>query len=72
MLYVGGRYTMWGALIAAPILWGLPQWVPQRIGELTNILYGAMLVLILLLRPQGLINRELLQRLRTLFRAGTG
>jgi branched-chain amino acid transport system permease protein len=67
ILYVGGRYTMWGALIATPILWGLPQWVPNQVAEYTNILYGALLVVILLLRPQGLINRELLLRIRSFF-----
>lgn len=66
MLYVGGRYTMWGALIAAPILWGLPQWVPRQIAEYTNILYGALLIIILLLRPQGLISRGVLQRVQAI------
>ncbi len=64
MLFIGGRYTMWGALVAAPILWGLPQWVPQAIAEYTNILYGALLIIILLLRPQGIIDRRTIQRIR--------
>lgn len=61
MLFVGGRYTMWGALIAAPILWGLPQWIPNVIAEYTNIIYGALLVITLLLRPEGIIDRRALQ-----------
>lgn len=68
MLYIGGRYTMWGALVAAPILWGLPQWLPHAVAEYTKFFYGALLVIILLLRPQGLINREVLQHVRNVAR----
>jgi branched-chain amino acid transport system permease protein len=38
MLFVGGRYTMWGALIAVPILWGLPQWLPSSIAQYSKII----------------------------------
>lgn len=68
MLFVGGRYTMWGAIVAAPMLWGLPQWVPHAVAEYTNILYGALLIIILLLRPQGIIDRRTLQHIGSLGR----
>lgn len=68
MMFVGGRYTMWGAIVAAPILWGLPQWVPHAVAEYTNIFYGALLVVILLLRPQGIITRDVLQHIRSVVR----
>lgn len=61
MLYLGGRFTMWGPLISAPILWGLPQWIPHELAEYSNILYGALLIAILLLRPQGIISRGLVR-----------
>jgi branched-chain amino acid transport system permease protein len=66
MLYLGGRFTMWGALVAAPLLWGLPQWVPGDVAEYTNIFYGLLLVLVLLIRPQGFIGRDTIGFLRRL------
>lgn len=67
MLCIGGRYTMWGALITAPVLWGLPQWVPQQVSPYTKILYGAILVIILILRPEGLISRRMVKKVRHIF-----
>ena len=63
MLFIGGRYTMWGTLIAAPILWGLPSWVPSEVAEYTKIVYGAILVIVITMRPEGVISRRLLQRI---------
>jgi branched-chain amino acid transport system permease protein len=63
MLFIGGRYTMWGTLIAVPILWGLPQWLPSAITEYTKIAYGALLVIVIIMRPEGIVNRHLLNRL---------
>jgi branched-chain amino acid transport system permease protein len=65
MLFIGGRYTMWGAIISAPILWGLPQWVPSDVAQYTNIFYGTLLIITIILRPEGVITRELLKRLYT-------
>ena len=63
MLFVGGRYTMWGAIVTVPMLWGLPQWVPSEMAQYTNIFYGALLVIMLIVRPEGVVTRGLLQRL---------
>jgi branched-chain amino acid transport system permease protein len=63
MLFVGGRYTMWGPIITVPMLWGLPQWVPSGMAQYTNIFYGALLVLMLVVRPEGIVTRDFLQRL---------
>lgn len=63
MLFVGGRYTMWGPIITVPMLWGLPQWVPSEMAQYTNIFYGALLVLMLVVRPEGIVTRGVLQRL---------
>jgi len=63
MLFIGGRYTMWGVLISAPILWGIPQWIPPEMASYTNIIYGALLVIVLVVRPEGLVSREMMDRL---------
>jgi branched-chain amino acid transport system permease protein len=64
MLFIGGRYTMWGAIISVPILWGLPEWVPSELTRYTNLFYGALLVIMLIIRPEGIITRSMLERLR--------
>ncbi len=63
MLFIGGRYTMWGVLISAPILWGIPQWIPPDMAPYTNIIYGALLVIVLVVRPEGLVSREMIDSL---------
>jgi branched-chain amino acid transport system permease protein len=64
MLFIGGRYTMWGGLISAPILWGLPTWAPPLVAPYINIIIGALLVIVLVLRPEGFVSRELIQSLK--------
>jgi branched-chain amino acid transport system permease protein len=64
MLFIGGRYTMWGVLISAPVLWGLQLWLPSTLSQYSNLIYGALLVLILIIRPEGIISREVLQSLK--------
>jgi hypothetical protein len=66
MLFVGGRSTMWGALVAAPLLWGFPQLLPQVLAQYANILYGALLIVVILSRPNGVISRQLVRRLSLL------
>ena len=68
MLFIGGRYTMWGILISAPVLWGIPQWIPPEMASYTNIIYGALLVIVLVVRPEGLVSREMIDRLDVQFR----
>lgn len=63
MLFVGGRFTMWGAVIAAPILFGIPRWLPHSLAVYSNYIYGALLVIVLIIRPQGVITRGLLRRI---------
>jgi len=63
MLFIGGRYTMWGILVSAPILWAIQLWFPSSISQFTNIFYGCLLVIILVFRPEGIISREMLQKL---------
>ena len=68
MLFIGGRYTMWGAIVAVPILWGLSQWIPNEMAQYMNILYGSLLVLVLVARPEGIVSRGLLRYIRALVR----
>lgn len=63
MLFIGGRYTMWGVLVSAPVLWAIQLWFPSSIAQYTNIFYGCLLVIILVVRPEGIISREILQKL---------
>jgi branched-chain amino acid transport system permease protein len=62
MVFVGGRYTVWGTLLAAPVLFGLPQWLPNAFAPYADIFYGALLVGILVLRPEGIITRGVVER----------
>jgi branched-chain amino acid transport system permease protein len=63
MLFIGGRYTMWGIIISAPILWGLPLWVPPSVSPYMNLIIGALLVITLMVRPEGIVTREMIQNL---------
>jgi branched-chain amino acid transport system permease protein len=56
MLFIGGRHTMWGVFIAVPVLWGLPDWLPPAAAPYSKFIYGALLILVLVFRPSGLIT----------------
>jgi branched-chain amino acid transport system permease protein len=62
ILFVGGYTTQWGVLIAAPILWGLPLIMPEVLQPWKNVFYALILILILILKPEGIITRPLLQK----------
>ncbi len=64
MLFIGGRYTMWGGLISAPILWGLPLWAPSLLAPYINMVIGVLLVITLVVRPEGIVTREIIQGLK--------
>lgn len=63
MLFIGGRYTMWGVLVSAPALLAIQMWFPSSVSQFTNIFYGCLLVIVLVFRPEGIISREMLQKL---------
>ena len=63
MMFIGGRYTMWGCLISAPMLWVFPRVLPEGIVQYTNMIYGAILVIVMVFFPQGLITRRGVSRL---------
>jgi len=64
IILVGGRSTMWGLLLFAPILWGIPEFLLASIGQWRNVMYGAIIITLLVLWPQGAITKDILRRLR--------
>ncbi len=55
----GGMYTMWGIIIAAPVLWSISQVLPASLRAFAVIIYGVLLIVMLLLRPSGIIDRRM-------------
>lgn len=65
LLYVliGGTQTAWGPLIGAAFFTLIPELL--RIGEDWRFLiFGVLIVVMMILRPQGIVTRDLLDRLR--------
>lgn len=65
MLFVGGYTTMWGVVVSAPILGSLPLILPSAVASWCQVIYGVLLILIILLRPEGLITRRILSSLKS-------
>ncbi|WP_100217115.1 branched-chain amino acid ABC transporter permease [Treponema primitia] len=63
ILFVGGYTTPWGALLAAPILWGLPLILPEGLQPWKNVFYAFMLIFIIMIKPEGIITRPVLRRI---------
>jgi branched-chain amino acid transport system permease protein len=61
-VFVGGNLTMWGAVLFAPILWGIPLILPEAIAEWKDIIYGTLLICILISRPEGVVNKEMVRK----------
>jgi len=58
IIFVGGYATMWGTVLAAPLLYGIPLLFPPEIASWRIVIYGSLLILVLLLKPEGLITRR--------------
>jgi branched-chain amino acid transport system permease protein len=58
VLFVGGCTTQWGPVIAAPLLYGLPLLLPMEAASWKIVFYGVLLILILTLKPEGLVTRR--------------
>lgn len=63
MLFVGGRYTQWGVLISAPLLWSITSFAPTSIQKLSNYIYAVILIVILMVRPEGIVTRKMTHKL---------
>jgi branched-chain amino acid transport system permease protein len=66
VIFVGGYATQWGAFIMAPILYGVPLLFPPAIQAWRIVIYGALLVLVLVLKPEGFITRRFVYTLGSL------
>jgi branched-chain amino acid transport system permease protein len=58
IIFVGGYATMWGTVLAAPLLYGVPLLFPPEIASWRIVIYGALLILVLVLKPEGFITRR--------------
>ena len=67
IVFIGGNFTMWGVLIFAPILWGIPLLLPKAAAQLKDYIYGGLLIVILLARPEGVISKETVRLITGLF-----
>lgn len=55
MLVIGGRLSVWGPLVGAILLTPLPELFRGAV-QTQHIFYGAVLIMILLLLPEGLVQ----------------
>jgi branched-chain amino acid transport system permease protein len=56
VIFVGGYTTLWGTVLAAPVLYGVPLLFPPDIASWRIVIYGALLILVLVLKPEGFIT----------------
>jgi branched-chain amino acid transport system permease protein len=70
IIFVGGYATMWGTVVAAPLLYGLPLLFPPEIASWRIVIYGALLILVLVLKPEGFITRRFVYTVETLLSRG--
>lgn len=64
IVVLGGMYTMWGIIISAPFLWSISQFLPKNLTGLSIIIYGVLLIVMLLVRPGGIIDRKTIKRFK--------
>ena len=53
MVVIGGMASIWGALLGASLLTLLPEWL-HAFADYEMVVYGAVLMLVMILMPQGL------------------
>ncbi|MDM8516555.1 branched-chain amino acid ABC transporter permease [Desulfobacterales bacterium HSG16] len=53
MVVIGGMASIWGALLGASLLTLLPEWL-HAFSEFEMVVYGLVLMLVMILMPQGL------------------
>ncbi len=59
MVFVGGHGTPYGLFVSVPVLWGLSFVLPDSLENLRLVIYAAALIVVLVLRPEGLVTRRL-------------
>jgi branched-chain amino acid transport system permease protein len=60
---VGGIETFWGAVAGAAVLTLLPEWL-RFLKEWRLALYGLLMLVVMIVRPQGLIDHRLIAAMR--------
>lgn len=65
MLFVGGYTTQWGVVLAAPLLYGIPLLFPPEIASWRIVIYGVLLIVVLVLKPEGIITRKFIHKIET-------
>jgi branched-chain amino acid transport system permease protein len=65
IVFIGGNLTMWGAAILAPVLWGIPLVLPEAVVDWKDVIYGAILICVLIVRPEGVISKEVVRKVVT-------
>jgi len=63
---LGSVETFWGAAFGAIVLTLLPEYI-RFMSEWRNVLYGLLIILIMAVRPQGLISRSVVRRISRVF-----
>ncbi len=58
ILFVGGYSTMWGIILTAPLLGGIPIFLPNVLIIWKQVIYGVLLIIMIIFQPDGLINRK--------------
>jgi ABC-type branched-subunit amino acid transport system permease subunit len=46
-------------VFVAPVLWGVTQVLPEALKAFSIIIYDALLIVMLLIRPNGIIDRKM-------------
>jgi len=65
VIFVGGYATQWGTVLLAPILYGVPLLFPSWLQAWRIVIYGALLILVLVLKPEGFITRRRVRSIET-------
>jgi branched-chain amino acid transport system permease protein len=69
IVFVGGRFTPWGPMLMAPVLWLIPEFFPSSIAQFRNIFFGAVVILCLLTMPKGLVTKRTVARVEIFLRS---
>jgi branched-chain amino acid transport system permease protein len=63
-IFLGGVNTMWGVLLGTPILWAFYVFLPREITAFKETVYGILLILVMVLLPNGVLTKPLLRSIR--------
>lgn len=67
MLFIGGLGSVWGAILGSLIITAVPEVVPPSVATWQPTIFGVLLVVLLIVRPSGLLggSRTVARRPRT-------